>query len=441
MPLPSEPKMAMEQVASVIRPVSVTMLFVVYCVIALCNPYSLSQADCRATGANNALSLVMVYQEQGSDSDATKLGGSLLNAALLVAMFVVITFGMYCLYKYRCMKFIWGYLGLSVGTLLAFFGYQWISQVILKYGVVVDFFTLGIVLFNWTVVGILSVFWRNPPVFGQFYLVFISSMMAWILAWMPEWTGWAILIALAVYDLFAVLCPGGPLRLLVEEAQEREERIPALVYETTLSEEERRYRALAIEGRVAQRQLADRQGGEGALHEGSGSSSDGEDTGSSEWTEETVTESGASADASEAEGAAVLVRPQAAGSTGGDSDAQRSDSSDRLDVPPAPSNADEEAPIMAQAVGNLQRPPSVSTADSVVRGLDLDDDEGQLKLGLGDFVFYSVLVGKGSAYGVATVAASFVAILMGLCMTLMALGWFQKALPALPFSIVSLLSL
>ena len=49
MPLPSEPKMAMEQVASVIRPVGVTMLFVVYCVVALCNPYSLSQADCRAT--------------------------------------------------------------------------------------------------------------------------------------------------------------------------------------------------------------------------------------------------------------------------------------------------------------------------------------------------------------------------------------------------------
>lgn len=40
-------------------------------------------------------------------------------------------------------------------------------------------------------VGILSVFWAVPPQFGQFYLVFISAMMAWILAWMPPWTGWA----------------------------------------------------------------------------------------------------------------------------------------------------------------------------------------------------------------------------------------------------------
>lgn len=92
-------------------------------------------------------------------------------------------------------------------------------------------------------------FWKVPPQFGQFYLVFISSMMAWILAWMPEWTGWAILIALAFYDLAAVLCPGGPLRLLVEESQERNERIPALVYETRMTEEERQYRYMAVEGR------------------------------------------------------------------------------------------------------------------------------------------------------------------------------------------------
>ena len=145
--------MAMEQVASVIRPVGVTMLFVVYCVVALCNPYSLSQADCRSRGTQNALSLVMVYRESSTDSDGARLGGSILNAVMLVLMFVVITFLMYFLYKYRCMKFIWGYLGLSVGTLLAFFGFQWIRQVVILYDIPVDWITLGGFLYNWTVVG------------------------------------------------------------------------------------------------------------------------------------------------------------------------------------------------------------------------------------------------------------------------------------------------
>lgn len=390
----------------------------------------------------------MVYDEKATDSTGEKLGGSLLNAGLIVVAFVVVTFGMYLLYKFNCTKCIWAYLGFSVGSLLLVFGYQWLSQVIEKYGIVIDAITMGIILFNWTVVGILSVFWKVPPQFGQFYLVYISAMMAWILAWMPQWTGWAILIALAIYDLFAVLCPGGPLKLLVEEAQERQEAIPALVYGTTMSEEERlhrqqqymRHRQARLAGGEPRRQLEHGQPAPAPGSSTASSSSEGEDDdddSSGEWTEVTAT----SSDTAEAPPVGVedgeRARAPAPEAVAGPTEPQRRgdyaavptvDLAQQAGFTPPPqvtmlpltcphgplrddrrrvqvgagslqqdaSSAPKPDALAHQANSAARRRPDV---EDDAEDVFFDEEEGSLKLGLGDFVFYSVLVGKGSTYG------------------------------------------
>lgn len=61
---------------------------------------------------------------------------------------------------------------------------------------------------------------------------------------------------------------------------------------------------------------------------------------------------------------------------------------------------------------NLAVPEQSSTEETYYEVEEEDEEDRNVKLGLGDFVFYSVLVGRAALFDFATVVASYISILM-----------------------------
>uniref|UniRef100_A0A7S4LJX9 Presenilin n=1 Tax=Eutreptiella gymnastica TaxID=73025 RepID=A0A7S4LJX9_9EUGL len=357
---------------SLLYPVSITMIVVIWAIHTLTPLVDFADQQ----------PLYLVYTEKDSDSDGTKFSGALLNALGVVCMFVTVTFLLVLLYKYRFIKTIVGWFVLTSFFLLFQMGWMWVDLFCTAYQIPYNTVPMVFVMFNFAVVGLVSIFWRGAQFMTQGYLICVSCMMGWFLSRLPEWTTWGVLAAVAIYDIVAVLAPKGPLKVLVEESQKRNEPIPGLVYES---------KSFKARQRLGEASRTPNYG---------------------------------TAEAASSPNADTAPLPLEA----------------QQDPPQSPQPQPQLQPQQQQP--QQQVPPELQPERQPA---DVEAPEAQytyapmqvesLKLGLGDFVFYSVLVARAAMYFYITWAVCMAAVLMGLCATLFCLGIFRKALPALPISI------
>ncbi|KAK9154527.1 hypothetical protein Sjap_002007 [Stephania japonica] len=410
-------------IISVMSPVSICMLLVVFLV------YSLSPASPNNNGTSLRTAATLVYLETPSDTATQKLEGALLNALVFVVLISAVTFMLVLLYYYNFTSFLKNYMRFSAFFVLASMGGSIFLSIIEHFSVPIDGFTCFVLIVNFTVVGVLSVFSPGIPIFvRQSYMVVLGIIVATWFTKLPEWTTWVLLVALAVYDLVAVLVPGGPLKMLVELASSRDEELPALIYE-----------ARPTISRNAER------GGELGVFVGMGSGSVelqpvqhndnvGENGGSSD---QNFRARGSDNESEDEETSPLVANSvQRPVTSGGNSHHSQPD--ERLFGSVSSEIVEEETSPLVNGASSGSR--AVERRRSRRDGGDHDSDIGMtmkagIKLGLGDFVFYSVLVGRAAMYDLMTVYACYLAIISGLGCTLILLSVCQRALPALPISI------
>jgi len=375
-------KYGASHVVKLFVPVTICLIFVI-----------LSLSFVTSYTESGGATLVYTPFNEDSQSNSTKLWMSIVNALIFITVVIVMTIVLIILYKFKFYRVIHGWLAFSSLMLLFFFTYMYISELFKQFNIVTDMVTVILILWNFGILGMFCIHWKGPLFLQQVFLIFSCIQMALIfIKYLPEWTTWVLLAFISIWDLVAVLCPFGPLRILVETAHSRNDNLfPAMVYSSTIM-----YSLINMADHVEPKK------DETAV------------------VTETIDP-----------GPSRLYTIDS--DDGGFIDTTGSHIPASLKVPKTSSslrNRNSQNP-------NERTPTEAEALQQRLEAQKQDEEENGVKLGLGDFIFYSILVGKASILGDwNTVIACVVAILIGLCLTLVLLAVFHKPLPALPISLL-----
>jgi presenilin 1 len=481
---------------AIAKPVTLTMILAALTVVFINTDETRAQGQAAMAQAYQVWNVSDA--SSGSDMLALSLANALVMVSVICGMTfgIVLLYKFRCMmcligYMMFCSSTLLGVLG---GNLLqtALTIYQVPVDKLTFAGFLWNFAIVGVAAVFWGQ-GI-------PKVVTQGYLIATSVILAWHLSYFDAWTTWTLLFMLALYDLCAVLTPCGPLRALVNlMSQDDSPEMPGLLFEADLPAEAKRpgiprtSNTTAAASRTAAG--SDTRSQTGETH----AAPPQPEAGLTEMPETTALSAVGDTTTAPADTAVVVTEepivhiplaiakvynlvvlavpenslrvmyPQryAESNISASPLLQATDSPDaeEVSIPADPSPEQLRAIVSVRLPqqggrieqvsrrgkrvylerdrhGNPKRILWVDRHGKVFAEMKEDDDDAQdqprnsIRLGLGDFIFYSVLVAKAAQYSFATFAACMLVILAGLGGTLVLLSVYHHALPALPISIL-----
>jgi Presenilin len=226
----SEIMFSIESFGAIVSPVSITMILSALAVVFL------NTEETLAAGEEAYAQTYQIIDLQEGNA-AQNLGASLANTLVIVIIICFMTFVIVLLYKYRCMKIFYGYMVVVTTLILGYYTASMFKVAIDIYGWTVDKLSFVLVMYNYAMVGTLAIFYQRgiSQWVTQGYLITSSVCLAWQFAYLDSWMAWTLLVMLALYDLFAVLSPCGPLKALAKMiSAPGAPQLPGLLYEATL---------------------------------------------------------------------------------------------------------------------------------------------------------------------------------------------------------------